>query len=577
MKYFVKKGHFTRLSLVLFVGSIAFLCYSSIYTVAIFSRDNILGLAEKLNPFYWVGLSLILLSLLLMVFDSNINNARQEKLFLLEVCLLVQYLYAISALVLTNVPYYDAWAHTSSSMSILISGNYDHSFDSYARQFPGAFIIQSTIFLVTAMDPILLIKFHNIISSLLMVLISYLLLRKLLIDRRMVYIGTIFLVTGSVWVFSQNFAPSSFGLIWYLFLFYFAFSKRDVKTICLSTLLTITTVVSHPTTLPFLVASATFTFVWLSFFSKRNLIKSYRKQYWLFPVTSVVFIVVAWLAWLMFTAPAVLSNLVLVAVNFFKNLVFERVTERFQTTPHHITGQTLKIIYSLAYLIVGIIGTSLLTFKIFKKKERKNVFLFVMTISWLTACVILGVMTTFLHGGQFYERTLLYGFIPLTILAMFAYNNRYGKLLLLCVILAGAPLSVFAEYSNIYFDYCPVSDSYGSIFLVSHNVTNLGAIKTALPTRFVYRFYLYYRYFQNGLTFEHPLKEENMAFIWSRVSENYYLVYVKESGYSQLAYEKLMTSWLENFETFAIQPNSTMVYDNGDFRAIFMRDIRIKR
>ncbi|MEM2146487.1 MAG: hypothetical protein QW279_14080, partial [Candidatus Jordarchaeaceae archaeon] len=372
------------------------------------------------------------------------------------------------------------------------------------------------------MDPVILIRIHNVISPVLMSLFSYLLLRKLFFDQRKIHIATLFLVTGSVWVFSQNFAPSSFGYIWYLLLFYFVFSKHAKKTVVMSFLLIIAVVISHPTTIPFLIASLTFIFVF-TFFSKRKIVPS-NYEFFSFIAALAIFILVTYFTWLAFTADKVLSDLLLTSVKSLRSLMLERAIERFQTSSINIVGQTFKILYSLVYLITGIIGTLIFLFERIKKKT-KDIFFSFIAISWLSACAFLGFMTALLHGGMFYERVLLYGFIPLTILAMLTFSYKYGKILLFFVILIGTILSVVAEYSNININYCPITDSYGSMFIVNHGVIDRETIQVALPTRFVCRFYLYYKHFQSGLNFDKLSKGENLVFIWSRVSEDYYLLY----------------------------------------------------
>ncbi|MGB9615474.1 MAG: hypothetical protein ACPL3B_08235, partial [Fervidobacterium sp.] len=389
---------------------------------------------------------------------------------------------------------------------------------------------------------------------------------KLLSNKRMTYFATIFFVSGGVWVFPQHFCPNSPALIWYLLIFYLALSKGTTKTIVLSIFLATVTIVSHPTTLPFLILSVVLISFTLTLLSKKLSTVS-LKRHWSLSRTFSIFLIIGWFAWLMFNATRLFTSLTNLVIKFFTSLnkyvTFERATERFQTASYLKIGQTLKISYSILYIAVSVIGAIYLIFEVLKKKKKENAHLLAMMVGWLVACAILGTATAFLQGGEFYERMILYGFAPLSVFAAFIYKNKYGKLILISAILIGAPLSIFAAYTNEYFEYSPITDSYGSIFMVSHNITQ--NVQIGPPTSGVYRFYLYYQIYHSKFDIESQSSTGNNFLVWSKVSNNYYSVYVEGRNYTQLSSLMLRMSWMDKYLNMISQPNFNLIYNNGDF------------
>jgi hypothetical protein len=425
------------------------------------------------------------------------------------------------------------------------------------------------VILTTGVNPIILAKYYPVLFSIYVVLISYILLRKLLPNKRLAYFATIFLVSGSVWVFPKHFCPNSFAFIWYLLIFYLAFSKRGIKTIGLSIFLAMITIVSHPTTLPFLILSVILVPTAFTFLSKKMSDTS-LDRYWSLSQTFTIFVIVAWFAWSMFNAIGQLTYLTNTVMRFFKFLSeymsLEKTAERFQTASYHKIGQTLKLSYSILYIAVSVIGAFYLIFEIFKKKKKENAYLLKITVGWIVACAIFGVATAFLQGGEFYERSLLYGYVPLSVLAAFIYKNKHGKLILISTLLIGAPLSIFATYSNEYFEYSPISNSYGSIFMVSRNITQ--NVKIGPPTSGVYRFYLYYQIYRCELNVGNQSLTGCTFFVWSQASNNYYSVYVKGRNYTQLSSLMSRMSWMDKYPNMVSQPNFNLIYNNGDFHVV---------
>ncbi|MDH5266234.1 MAG: hypothetical protein OEW62_00995 [Candidatus Bathyarchaeota archaeon] len=571
-----RQGYFTKLSVTLFIASIVLLINCRYNIVSSFSKNDVLGLAEKLQIGYWFGLASIMASLLLLIF-SNIKRSEHEKLFLLEVFVFALYLYAIPALVESNLYYPDTWGHLRGSMAILTYKSYNQPLHWYAREFPGVYILQSVALLITGIEPVTLAKYYPILFSLLAVLTSYILLRRLLSDTRTVYLATIFLVSGSVWVFPKHFCPNSFALIWYLLIFYFAFSPKTIKTMGLSIFLGILIIVSHPTTVPFLIISMLSIQIGFALFRSFKILEKQHssQKYLIFSHTFVLFLFVSWLAWLAISAPDTLTRLALTARRFFASLpqylTWARATERLSMTSSYLHfGQTLKTSYSVLYVLTSAIGVFYLFFKRYKKNKIEND-RNLAAICWIAACFVLGLATAFLQGGEFLERSLLYGFVPLSVLAVINLKNRYGKVILISAILIGAPLSIFATYTNEYFEYSPISDSYGAMFMADHNITDMRSVIAIDPTIAVIRFHLSWRYFEHDIHPNDLLPTRNTIFVWSETSERFYFIYLKGRLYTQIELQSHVF-WMENYFNMTSQPGFNLVYNSKDFQLLFVAE-----
>jgi len=562
------KHKMTRLSIALFVTAIILLIYCHPSIIVVFSRESALGLAEKLTAYYWVGLMLILGSLFLLV-SSSTEGHHHEKLFLLEVFLLALYLYAIPTFVEENIHFYDAWMHSSRSLSILTYQNYIKSPDYYARQFPGVFVLQSEVILITGMDPVSITKYNPILFSALTVLASYILFRKLLVNRKMAYLATIFLVTGSVWVFPTYFSPNGLAMILYLILFYFMFSRPIRETAVLTIFLIVAIVSSHPITSILLGFSLVLMFVGAAVAKRFIVLKEYSSNVlWSLSVT-FIFLLVSSSAWFLFNANDVLVDQTKKVVRFLLSLgnyfTPARLTERFATTSSLLLiGQILKVCYSLLFISLSAIGCAYLVLNRSKRYERRHYF-FLFMASWIVACVVFGVITGLLQAGEFYERVLLYGFVPLSYFAVFSWEKKMGKAILMIGLLIGVLLSVFSAYSNEFFEYSPVTDSYGVEFMVSHNITDTSHVKVGLPTSTCYRFFVFYKAFRNEQSLIEQQPGKNMFLVWSRVSYAYYSIYLKGANFSTISKWPIYEAWLDERSNMTLLPGFDLVYSSSDF------------
>lgn len=560
----------------LFVVSVVLLIYGSYVSAVVFSEGDVFGLAEKLDISLWIGLASIMSSLLLLTFDSDYS--RYETLFLLEMCLLALYLYALPVFIEENIRFPDTWAHSSGSLSLLKYGSYDQPLYTYAREYPGVFMFQSVAFLITGIEPTVLMKYYPIMPAVILVLTSYILFRKLIRDRRMVYLATLFFVTGSVWVFPNHFCPNGLAYIWYLFFLYLIFSEKSQKVTFLSIFIAIVIILSHPITSLFLVLLMIVIPLGLFLAEKSNIaekIRAPKQRSWTLSYVFTIFFFVSWFTWFLFNATGTFAGLTKTAVLFLSSLseylTSGKFTERLSTTSSHSVGQTLKMLYSLLYFIVSVTGTLYLLSERFGKKKKEHINMLTLMIAWIVGCGIFGLATGFIQLGEFFERPLLYAFVPLSFLAAFSYKVKFGKVILVTVLLIGAPFSILASYSNETFEYPPVSDSLGTTFMLSHNITDINNVVVGDPTSAVYHFYALQWHLRQG---SNPLNSAsgNTFLVWSQASNSFYFFYLKDRTYPQISFYATYMSWMEEYPNMTLQPSFNAIYDNGDFHLWLVMD-----
>jgi hypothetical protein len=560
---FLDRRKLIGVSIVLFVSAIILLSYCHFSTIVVFSQETPLGLADKLPAYYWVGLMFVLVSLFLLVGSSH-EGSHYEKLFLLEIFVLALYLYAIPTFVEENVYFYDSWMHSGRSLSVLASPEY------YSRQFPGAFIFQCVEILITGMNPVITMKFFPILFSALTVLISYILFRKLFVDRKMAYLATIFLVTGSVWVFPKHVSPNSFALILYFILSYYMFSRPLRENAVLMTFLIIAIVASHPITSIVLTLSLVLMLAGVALARRFSALKDYKSKERPSVSFIIVFLFVFLSAWFLFSANDILIDLTRTVVRFVVSfgdyLTFGRFVERFGSTSSLLlTGQMLKVFYSIIFVSLGVTASAYIIFRRSKKFRGEKARFFPSMASWIVACLIFGVVTGFFQAGEFYERALLYGFVPLSYLAVFVWEKNIGKIILVIVLLLGAPLAVLAAYSNEYFEYVPVIDLHGVEFMVHHNITDTSRVKVGFPTYSCFRFYVFYKDYQNQNNLMEQPSSKNEFLVWSRVSYAFYSVFLKSANFSTLSKLTVYEFWLDERSNITSLPNIDLVYSSSDF------------
>ncbi|MCP8307156.1 MAG: hypothetical protein H3Z53_08665 [archaeon] len=433
----------------------------TVVTVQIHSygRYDILGLASKLPIPYWVGL-LLAVAFTLYVAGKVVDGKLYHLLWLLGSFLIILYLFGVPTLVqdYSGPLTVDSWAFISAPISIMSTGGLQIGSAPYT-DFPSTFILGAIFMSVTDLPFLTVLKYHALIYSLVVLLLNYIVLRPLLRSPNLEY-AIIFLTVGQVWVLQKWFSPAAMGYILYLTIFALLLRKQG-KSRFLAMLPLVGLAITHPLSFFTLLVSL-FLFMIFSCLVKKEV---------KFSMTFFLFSLVVWFTWLMFTASQTFNvNIGIFVGNLIRNILYGNpqgiLTERVSTsivTEAHSISSFLKIAYTLIHFSIGALGLVLAVLK----RARHLSF----SLIWLLPAVILFVMTSFALG-QFavYERVILYGSLPIALLAVYGFQGRL-KPLCIMILIVSSMLAVHATYVNEYPEQVSQLEVRGTEFMILHGAT----------------------------------------------------------------------------------------------------------
>jgi len=317
---------------------------------------------------------------------------------------------------------------------------------------------------------------------------------------------------------------------------------------------------TNPTTMPFLILSLLSISVAMQLFrrhqeeSERDILISNRSFSFFF----IFFLSISWLVWLIFNAPSAIAIL----ISGIQTFSLSNPATRFTAVSLELQiSQNLKIGYSLLFSLGAVLGVCYLLWKWLRTKKVGSIYPF-LAIGWIGACIVLGIFTGFFQGGAFFERVLVFGFVPLTIITFITYESKYAKAILLLIIIIGAPLSIFAAYSDETFQYSPMTESYGALFLVNHISTSQKISITAFdPTDSLVQFYILQWFYEHNMVPSGLSDASPRVFVWSETSERFYTVYSLGRPYAEVQSKPPV-------EFNPVSGQLDLVYDNEEFQVL---------
>jgi len=280
---------------------------------------------------------------------------------------------------------------------------------------------------------------------------------------------------------------------------------------------------------------------------------------------------VLWLAWLFLVASDTFASLVSTAWKFFASFnistIWSRPTARLVGVSDRLfLGQTLKNLYSAIYFSACISGGLFWLFGRSRKESNHAL----EAMYWAIGCFVLGLITAFLQQAEFIERVLLYAFIPLSVVAVLNYKNKYGKAFLVSMIIVGVFLSVFAAYTNECFEYAPSVESQGAIFMAHHNIIDLNNVAALDPISYVIEFHILRGYLQSGTNPTDFSPRNGTILVWSKSSEAYYSVFFEGRPYGGRFSE---VQWMENYLNLTLfVPGYNLIYTNEYFEMAYVNE-----
>ncbi|MFY3741454.1 MAG: hypothetical protein HMLIMOIP_001910 [Candidatus Nitrosomirales archaeon] len=208
---------------------------------------NALYYAQSLPAYYWIGVSITLISIIVS-YKVKINN----HLKLVPHVILAAYLFSLPSFTYENPRFMDVYFHGSGALSIIRSGSInDHP---YSEDYPLAFILMATNILITGIDPGVFLKVFQAFMPLLMIVLVYVFSRSLA-PRYALYTPLAF--NAMFFQDQGHFSPQAFALPLYLILLAHIgklLLNKDInrQSIVISVIMLVAINLSNPTTSYFL-------------------------------------------------------------------------------------------------------------------------------------------------------------------------------------------------------------------------------------------------------------------------------------------------------------------------------------
>lgn len=408
------------------------------------SPDSQFGLLQVIPYFYWIGFSLILVSIVLGVRNKN------ENLFFLQGMLLFISIWGAPSFFEPFPSVWDSYVHYSSAESLIRSGFSTIDTTSYVYNYPGFFVLAAQYTLLGSVPALSFVQFYPLFSSLLTLLALFLFVRTY-VPRPYFRYALIVCILSNVWI-QVHFSPQSLGFAAGLLVL--VFLEKEGLEWFLASILTFTfLVVSHPTTTILVLGVIVIKEV---IARARRLSKETHPARMDRPAPITTFLLI-WIFWL-FSGAVTFSGLL-------EEQVGSRIASFFEDLPHHAANIVGERISGNLFAIPPLIRTAALgalvliaaiALLIFLLKRKKLEFRISETvIAVIVMPFVIVPLDIALFNGQFYDRGFLYLALGTSIVAaIFITGLLRGYLRMIFVagllILVGASASTTLYQESLY-------------------------------------------------------------------------------------------------------------------------------
>lgn len=409
---------------------------------------------------YWLGISIILFSMVLGIRNHN------EHLFFLQALLMFISIWGAPSLFETYPSVWDSYYHFQTVDNMIRTGVTGLNVDSYGFNYPGFFVLTGHYVLLGDPPILSFLRFYPIFASAMTLLSLYLLVRCYVPGLHYRF-ALIICILANVWI-QVHFSPQSLGFV--AGILFFVFLEKDGLEWLFAAIAAFAfVVVSHPTTVILLIGAMVVREVALRGYrllKRKAPLKTERP----WPI-SIFFLI--WIIWL-FTNAVSYSTLLLTV--FFQRIGY------LSALPGEAVGtvsmRTAENIFTISPLIrTGVVGAFvLLTFvsillvimsKWLKRPERRlpdsgtpqerrvkiRIPTNVLALFILPFIVI--PLDIVVFGGQFYDRGLLFlvlgSSIIITLVLIGTFKGALrAVIVVLVVVLAGAAMTTTFYQESLY-------------------------------------------------------------------------------------------------------------------------------
>jgi hypothetical protein len=365
---------------------------------------------RTLPAFYWAGIGTTLAATIIsVVYDPR----RKNDYRILPILLLGLFLYGTPVLTYEMPRFTDIFAHGAEGLPIISGGEVDQN-DRYAREYPSTFILLAVSTILQGVDPLVLIRFTELFTSLVVISLIYCIARTS--NSRFAVLAPVAFM-GAFWVDQGHFSPQGLALIFYL-VFFLSVVKAISSTASRRGWLAVAMVMlfavnfTSPTNSLFLILNLA-TIAAVSFFAirKRNVISN----------RILVFVVLAgavFLSWSIYNAE---TRTLFKAEEFEQLLADDFLTSDIKVTPS--PSESYLIINTLRMLVVGFVVVSGTVMSVLLLRKSKSILGIVM-IGWFATAAFI-VVSMYLSPVVL-SRNFMYVSIPWAILTVLFLSQKIG-------------------------------------------------------------------------------------------------------------------------------------------------------
>lgn len=365
---------------------------------------------RTLPAFYWAGIGTALAAVIISVmYDPRRNNDYR----IIPVLLLALIVYGTPVLTYEVPRFADIFAHGAEGLPIISEGEVDQN-DRYAREYPTTFLLLAVSTIVQGVDPLVLIRFTELFTSLVVITLIYCISRTS--NSRFAVLAPVAFI-GVFWVDQGHFAPQGLALIFYLVFFLSLVkaissdaSRRGWLAVALITLFAVN--FTSPTNSLFLILNLG-TIAGVSFFAfrKRNMVSN----------RIIVFAAIAgalFLSWSIYNAE---TRTILKAEEFEQLLADDFGSADIKVTPS--PSESYEIINNLRTLVVGFVVASGTVMSVLLLHKDKSLF-GIIIVGWFATAAFI-VVSMYLSPVVL-SRNFMYVSIPWAILTVLFLSQNLG-------------------------------------------------------------------------------------------------------------------------------------------------------
>jgi hypothetical protein len=210
------------------------------------SPENQFGLLQIVPPAYWLGLSLIVLSILLGIRNGN------ENLFFVQALLLFVSIWGASSFFEPYPSIPDTYIHYQTVESIIRTGSTEVGIYTYGSNYPGFFLLTAHYTLLGNPSVLTFLRFYPIFAAAL-TLLALCLFVRCYAPRLHYRYALLICVLANVWI-QVHFSPQSLGFAAGILVFVFL-EREGLEWLLAAVAVFSFIVVSHPTTVIFLIGA----------------------------------------------------------------------------------------------------------------------------------------------------------------------------------------------------------------------------------------------------------------------------------------------------------------------------------